>query len=399
MDLNITNTDPSFDYHSNYKYEFNETDPQAFENVFKDVFIFKESIPVNEDDEIEDISAIDNIHFIKNNSICNFLSTRDKSKEVRIQSISYNTKKDFFEQLPMDIKDQTISLDEEEEEESQSKSHSYQLDTIQTNSLWSNKPDSQIGDSKSEKSSSSTRTIEKKPNPFQVYNSREFNIFHPGGKVPLYRKIKEEIQDIEKLSQPKPNIVCKFKIKKKNKNLRKKRKREKVLRKCKPDNIRKKIKSRFFKSLKNRINQILRNAKSKELFDLLPQCFIINITKKKNQPIMKMTFKNLVTYDFITEEQKEMKNESDFIKKKRIVDIKKYNKNLKVMKYLGENEDIVKKSKFDIIGNMTVTQMFNEYLKSDEFEKEVLKLEEEGDSISYIKDYISKAFGFINYFH
>ena len=399
MDLNISNTDPSFDYHSNYKYEFNETDPQAFENVFKDVFIFKESIPVNEDDEIEDISLIDNIHFIKNNSICNFLSTRDKSKEVRIQSISYNTKKDFFEQLPMDIKDQTISLDEEEEEESQSKSHSYQLDTIQTNSLWSNKPDSQIGDSKSEKSSSSTRTIEKKPNPFQVYNSREFNIFHPGGKVPLYRKIKEEIQDIEKLSQPKPNIVCKFKIKKKNKNLRKKRKREKVLRKCKPDNIRKKIKSRFFKSLKNRINQILRNAKSKELFDLLPQCFIINITKKKNQPIMKMTFKNLVTYDFITEEQKEMKNESDFIKKKRIVDIKKYNKNLKVMKYLGENEDIVKKSKFDIIGNMTVTQMFNEYLKSDEFEKEVLKLEEEGDSISYIKDYISKAFGFINYFH
>ena len=289
--------------------------------------------------------------------------------------------------------------DEEEEEESQSKSHSYQLDTIQTNSLWSNKPDSQIGDSKSEKSSSSTRTIEKKPNPFQVYNSREFNIFHPGGKVPLYRKIKEEIQDIEKLSQPKPNIVCKFKIKKKNKNLRKKRKREKVLRKCKPDNIRKKIKSRFFKSVKNRINQILRNAKSKELFDLLPQCFIINITKKKNQPIMKMTFKNLVTYDFITEEQKEMKNESDFIKKKRIVDIKKYNKNLKVMEYLNKNADIVQKSKFDIIGNMTVTQMFNEYLKSDEFEKEVLKLEEEGDSISYIKDYISKAFGFINYFH
>jgi len=397
MDLNFTNTDPVLDYHSNYKYEFNETDPQAFENVFKDVF--KVSIPVNEDDEIEDISGIDNIHFIKNNSICNFLSTRDKSKEVRIQSISYNTKKDFFEQLPMDIKDQTISLDEEEEEESQSKSHSYQLDTIQTNSLWSNKPDSQIGDSKSEKSSSSTRTIEKKPNPFQVYNSREFNIFHPGGKVPLYRKIKEEIQDIDKLSQPKPNIVCKFKIKKKNKNLRKKRKREKVLRKCKPDNIRKKIKSRFFKSLKNRINQILRNAKSKELFDLLPQCFIINITKKKNQPIMKMTFKNLVTYDFITEEQKEMKNESDFIKKKRIVDIKKYNKNLKVMEYLNKNEDIVKKSKFDIIGNMTVTQMFNEYLKSDEFEKEVLKLEEEGDSISYIKDYISKAFGFINYFH
>ena len=48
---------------------------------------------------------------------------------------------------------------------------------------------------------------------------------------------------------------------------------------------------------------------------------------------------------------------------------------------------------------MTIAQLFEEYLKSDEFEKEVLKLEEEGDNISYIKDYISKAFGFINYFH
>ena len=112
-----------------------------------------------------------------------------------------------------------------------------------------------------------------------------------------------------------------------------------------------------------------------------------------------MSFKNVLTYNFIAEELKEEKKESGFIEKKRIVDIKKYNKNLEVMKYLNENEDIVKKSKFDIIGNMTVTQMFNEYLKSDEFEKEVLKLEEEGDSYNYIKDYIVKAFGFINYFH
>ena len=386
MDLIHTNADSVFDYPSKDKCDITETDPQVFETVFKDVF--KKFNPVNEEDEIEDIIVLENIYYIKNNRISNFLSTRDKSKDVKIQSICYNTKKEFFEPLQMDVKSQTISLDEEEEEESQSPS--YQLDTIQTNSLLSNKPSSHTNDTKTEKSSSSssTRTFEKKPNPFQVYNSREFNIFHPGGKVELYQKIKEEIQDIDKLSQPKPNIVCKFKIKKKNKNLHKKRKREKVLRKCKPDNIRKKIKSRFFKSVKNRINQILRNAKSKEFFDLLPQCFIINITKKKNQPIMKMTFKNLVTYNFIAEELKEEKNESDFIKKKRMVDIKKYNKNLKVMEYLNKNEDVVKKSKFDIIGNMTVSQMFNEYLKSDEFEKEVLKLEEEGDNISYIKDYI-----------
>ena len=168
--------------------------------------------------------------------------------------------------------------------------------------------------------------------------------------------------------------------------------------KFKPDNIRKKIKSRFFKSIKNRINQILKNAKSKEFFDLLPQCFIINITKKKNQPIMNMTFENLLKYDFITEEIQENTNKK-LQKQKKAADIKKYEKNLEVIEYLKKNEDIIKKSKFDVISNMTVANLFEEYLRSDEFEKEIVKLNEEGDDINYIKDYIVKAFGFVNYFH
>ena len=114
---------------------------------------------------------------------------------------------------------------------------------------------------------------------------------------------------------------------------------------------------------------------------------------------MKMPFKNLLTYDFISEELREGNHNTVFNRYKRMVDIKKYQHNLKVMEYLKINQEIVKRSKFDIISNMTVTQMFNEYLKSDEFEKEVNKLEEEGDDINYIKDYISKAFGYVNYFH
>ena len=81
------------------------------------------------------------------------------------------------------------------------------------------------------------------------------------------------------------------------------------------------------------------------------------------------------------------------------VDIKKYDKNLRVICYLENNKEIAEKSKFDVIGNMTVTQLFDEYLKSAEFEKEVVKLRNEGNDDSYIKDYIVKAFGFINYFH
>ncbi len=113
---------------------------------------------------------------------------------------------------------------------------------------------------------------------------------------------------------------------------------------------------------------------------------------------MNMTFENLLKYDFITEEIQENTNKK-LQKQKKAADIKKYEKNLEVIEYLKKNEDIIKKSKFDVISNMTVAKMFEEYLRSDEFEKEIVKLNEEGDDINYIKDYIVKAFGFVNYFH
>ena len=113
---------------------------------------------------------------------------------------------------------------------------------------------------------------------------------------------------------------------------------------------------------------------------------------------MNMTFENLLKYDFITEEIQENNNKK-LPKQKKAADIKKYEKNLEVIEYLKKNEDIIKKSKFDVISNMTVEKMFEEYLRSDEFEKEIVKLNEEGDDINYIKDYIVKAFGFVNYFH
>ena len=194
-------------------------------------------------------------------------------------------------------------------------------------------------------------------------------------------------------------MLCKFKVKKKNPQITKRKRHKSIKRKLKPDNIRKKIKSRFFKAIRVRINKMLKEAKSKEFFDLLPQCFIINITKKKNQQIMDMPFKNLLEYNFIEEEKNIGNNHDSIPKNKWKVDIKKYEKNQKVIVYLKKNEEILKKSKFDVIGNMTVSQLFDEYLKSAEFEKEVVKLQSEGNDMNYIKDYISKAFGFINYFH
>ena len=400
MEGPLVDPDCILDYNSKDKPVILESDSQPFETIFKDVFLKNNYL--NEEEEVENINTYENMYYIKN-EVDNFLSAKDK-EDVKINANPLSPKKIGFENEKNDFINSSISLKEEEDEEEDS--HSNPLSTIKTNTIVSKK--STIMDPGLQKTPSTTdisRTIFTKASPFQVYKSTEFNIFHPGGKVPLFQKLKNEIKEIDDIKQPKQNIICKFKVKKKckksskNSGFKRKRKRELARRKCKPDNIRKKIKSRFFKAVKNRINQILKNSKSKYFFDLLPQCFIINITKKKNQPIMKMPFKNLLTYDFISEELREGNHNTVFNRYKRIVDIKKYQNNLEVMEYLKNNQEIVKRSKFDIISNMTVNQMFNEYLKSDEFEKEVNKLEEEGDDINYIKDYISKAFGYVNYFH
>ena len=398
MDQIISNLETLSDYNSKDKCEMIESDQQNFETEI--YLVFQKPNLIKDDDEAEEKELLEKLYFIQNNK-SNFIPSIEK--DVNIKDVSKNIKKEIFEPIQQEKKTSTISFDEDaEEEEKEKESISYPTDTIKTNNIWSDNSLLQSGETNLQKSSTTENNIRtniKKPNPFQVYKSTEFNIFHPGGKVELFKKIKNEIQDIDKMYETKPSLICKFKVKTKSKKINRRKRKEKILRKCKPDNIRKKIKSRFFKAIKTRINQILKNAKSKELFDLLPQCFIINITKKKNKPIMKMSFKNLLEYDFISEELNEEKHETEFLRKKRSVDIKKYNKNLRVIDYLNKNGEIVKRSKFDIIENMTVAQMFAEYLKSDEFEKEVIKLQEEGDDLNYIKDYIVKAFGFINYFN
>ena len=359
--------------------------------------IFGEPSLINEDDEEEinyDI-GLDKRYFILNNGN-NIIPKNDDAQEYKYyMEPTFKSKKfldnfDDKEDLPM------ISLDECKENESHPMSLCSKESRVITNDI---KESSKITKSLSSTNENSKIT-EKKKNLFELYNFKGFNLFHPGGKEPLYETLKNEIQDFEKIYGNNHAVLCKFKVKKKNQQITRRKRHKSVKRKLKPDNIRKKIKSRFFKSIRMRVNKMLKEAKSKEFFDLLPQCFIINITKKKNQQIMDMSFKNLLEYNFIIEE-KNMEQHCDMKcqKDKWNVDIKKYDKNKRVISYLEQNREIMKKSKFDVIGNMTVAQLFDEYLKSAEFEKEVVKLKKEGNDDNYIKDYIVKAFGFINYFH
>ena len=240
-----------------------------------------------------------------------------------------------------------------------------------------------------------------KQNKFRVYSLNDFNLFHPGGNIEYYKQIKEEINEqvfnqLEEDNNKPSATTSKFKIYKARNKKNKKKTKEKKKRKDKPDDVRKKIKSRFLKTTKNRINQMLKIAKSKQFFDFLPQCFICNISKLKNKPIIDMTFKELMSQKFY--EDNEKKKDKLFLNKKTNPDKKKYENNAKVLKYLEENYEICRKSNFNVIGNMKFKDLFKEYLKSEEFEREIEKLKEEQNSVNYIKDYIIKAYGFINYF-
>ena len=176
-------------------------------------------------------------------------------------------------------------------------------------------------------------------------------------------------------------------------------------RKHKPDDIRKKIKARFLKALRYRMNEELKYANSEKYFDFLPQCFICEITKKKNKSVLNMTLKEIMSTDFFEKYKKlndgdNTLNNSMLNKKRECPDKVKYENNKEVMKYLKNNEEIKKSFNFDIIGDMTFSELFYEYLESKEFEKDILalKIEEGKENFEYIKEYIIKAYDFIKDF-
>ena len=201
-----------------------------------------------------------------------------------------------------------------------------------------------------------------------------------------------EINQLKQKEIPKKNkkIFNKFKISRiefKNKS----NNRLKHKRKYKPDDIRKKIKARFHKSIKNIINENLRRAGSKHLFSFLPQIFISSIAREKNHKVLNLTYRELLQKDFISDiDEKKYKNKN--------VDLSKYKNNLRVLEYLDENPEICKNSGFDIISKMKYSDLLDEYFKSDEFEKAIYKLKEENEEEDYINEYKTKAKGYVKFF-
>ena len=189
------------------------------------------------------------------------------------------------------------------------------------------------------------------------------------------------------------NLFNKFKVFHiKQKNLKEKlSNKHRNKRKYKPDDIRKKIKARFHKSIKNIINENLKQAGSKMFFSFLPQIFISSIARDKNHQVLDLTYREIIEKDFITDvDEKKYKNKN--------VDLAKYKNNLKVLEYLDKNMDICEKSGFDIISNMKYSDLLNEYFTSNEFQHAIKKLQEENEEEDYIKEYIKKAKNYVKFF-
>ena len=179
-------------------------------------------------------------------------------------------------------------------------------------------------------------------------------------------KPKEETYDYSGNINTPNEFLFKFKTKKYFVAEDGKKKKVKKKRKFKPDDIRKKIKSRFHKTIKNIINENLKKAGSKELFDFLPQCFIGNVTKKANSKCFELTFKELLSTNFILELNKDDNRNSK-------VDYNKYMKNKKVLEYLEKNPDICRRSGFDLIKDRKYKDILKIYFTSEQFENSLIQ--------------------------
>ena len=167
-----------------------------------------------------------------------------------------------------------------------------------------------------------------------------------------------------------------------------KKKKQKKKRKYKPDDIRKKIKARFHKVIKNTINSKLKKAGAVKLFDFFPQNFITNITINLNSQIMNLTYEKLIEQDYNTKIN--LKHGKS--------DINKYNNNIDVLNYLKNNPEICKNSEFEIIKNMKYNDILKAYFSSFEFEQSIIELNNKNETIEYIEEYINKSLNYVNFF-
>ena len=214
------------------------------------------------------------------------------------------------------------------------------------------------------------------------FKEDEFIIFTPGDKDSAIRKY---IDQIIKKTEKKASKLLEIGTYRYSKNNRKRLKTIETKKENSYD-LRKKIKSAFHKNLKDIANEKLLLVKALYKLDYFPQKFIINVNRKDNFGIINMKLEELFHNNF--------KVDSEF--KQSILE--KYENNLKVLEFLENNKyNTNRKFKFVAIKNMTYLQIYEEYLRSKEFEKEITNLKEI-ESEFYTTRYIYFAMTLMDFF-
>lgn len=153
-------------------------------------------------------------------------------------------------------------------------------------------------------------------------------------------------------------------------------------RKAKPDDMRKKIKVNFFKTLRKGTNQKIKEAGSKDYFEALNQGFISNISKSYNRPFILKTWNDLLHYKFPNGKQS---------------DTDKYEHNLNILKKIEDDQFPEVKTKYDTIGNLTIYQLFEEYLRSEEYLESLYQVQLKEKDF-YLERYRELAKNFVDFF-
>ncbi len=198
---------------------------------------------------------------------------------------------------------------------------------------------------------------------------------------------------VQELSCPKNNFIVTPLCSKNNKNnenvlfintnqQKKNKNKNGLVRKLKPDSLRKKIKARFHKKLKQIINVKLKECGSKYLFDLLPQSFVTNINIEFNRPLLNITMRELFqkTFGF------------------KAKDKEKINYNIRVLKYLEDNPHINNNDKISNFLDSTYEEIIQKYMYGKYLLEDIERLKKEGENNDYINRYTFIAVHWIDFY-
>ena len=157
------------------------------------------------------------------------------------------------------------------------------------------------------------------------------------------------------------------------------------------DNITKKVKSDFLRSLVRYLNEKLRplNVKFSHF-----SCYIVtNITKLENKKNLNMTLKEMLLYKPF-----ENLNISEGLKQREILNWKN-NKDILDDLEKNKNTDVYNQINLDDTLNNKMKDLYYEYLASKYFKESIETLNADGNEYEYIQKYIQTAKNFVDFFY